>query len=649
MRKEIIKLFLVFEKYAKKINVETLVDWFYDTCWKINPDIEEEMILSAAFSYSQHIFSNGINTEVDFKKSMNLFLKEFLPEHKTDNIKYQKETLTTLFPYWTEKEIVSIVKRINISFFRVLKKKKLEILDVINESYLNLKNKNEAISPNYFYTVCRNSLLNKNELKIEEFNKLLIDSDVYDILNTYNQYDLENQLDQFDSGIYKFDNVSVEQHFDDKSLDTTLLTRVTIFARKVLSMNILTKAERKLFEAFIDAVHDEEVSDEKSLLQSVRQKLDIDSANFRQLLKRLRDNFKSPQNRQLRDNLLTFNSQGYDKHTNEIDFLENFIQNIMINLKAYRFSEQELQKMLELKKLFQENGFEIDRFPEVYCDDYDQYKDIFGPIRFDEWVDPLDFTLKPDILGVYCDFTIENNIENKEGKVVLFKDRIETYAKHLTENKNNGFSISENISKLKLLVLIHELGHWLCHWPMAEGDNWKKGYYIDQFGNPMKKTHESLAQLITFWLVENHENLRVFFETNLVPKNNKNEYALYKELISHSIVKIIENVKFLRKHYYLNDEISFHVLKSSKDIEDVSFWKEYFMGDYSKNDKLSNEASEYLTAIFSLFKYEDFTGTENIKNMLLEFIVHLSSKLYKRENAPFYLLFGSVHGKLYGL
>ena len=77
------------------------------------------------------------------------------------------------------------------------------------------------------------------------------------------------------------------------------------------------------------------------------------------------------------------------------------------HLQAYRFSEQEMNKMIELKGIFEKNGFEINRFPEVYYDDYDNYEEIYGKIK-----DPGE---NIDYLGVYTHFWIPSDeINSKE-------------------------------------------------------------------------------------------------------------------------------------------------------------------------------------------------------------------------------------------
>jgi hypothetical protein len=235
------------------------------------------------------------------------------------------------------------------------------------------------------------------------------------------------------------------------------------------------------------------------------------------------------------------------------------------HLQAYRFSEQEINKMIELKKIFEENGFEIDRFPEVYYDDYDNYDKVkekrehnyaavIEPSKSenqysnnqDDFLNKIkdlnpnnnnigDFQIDAigiiDLLGVYTNFWITGDkINTKEGVIVLFKDRIES----LGLDKNN----------VRFIVLIHELGHWLSHWPKCDGENWSKGYYA----GIEKKTHESLAQLIAFWSANGNPELEKTL-TYLTPTDINNPYYLYNNLKTFSKSDILKKLIELRNNW----------------------------------------------------------------------------------------------------
>jgi hypothetical protein len=102
----------------------------------------------------------------------------------------------------------------------------------------------------------------------------------------------------------------------------------------------------------------------------------------------------------------------------------------------------------------------------------------------------------------------------------------------------------------------------MCHWPQVEGKNWVDEYEVDK-----PKTHESLAQLITYWLINEDKNTLAFFENQLVPKDNENPYALYKKLIAHETQKIANDLIFLRKNHHLDDDFMFEILLNEDDFK----------------------------------------------------------------------------------
>jgi len=231
-------------------------------------------------------------------------------------------------------------------------------------------------------------------------------------------------------------------------------------------------------------------------------------------------------------------------------------------LDAYRFSSEEMKKMLWLKDLFEDNGFTVERFPEVYYDTFDKACDVFPDLEkvMEEGT--------PDYLGVYiatkpkikceekCDLEIVN-----EGIIVLFKDRIIEYAKRIDGILALGLSVIEN--SLKEVVLYHELGHWFSHWPLDDSSsNWKCGY------NPKDKiTHESYAQIIAYWCSDGNPVNEVILRDYLTPNNDESPYYMYLELIPHSKSDILNKLKLIRKHMgcsaILTDETAYAVLKSN--------------------------------------------------------------------------------------
>lgn len=205
-------------------------------------------------------------------------------------------------------------------------------------------------------------------------------------------------------------------------------------------------------------------------------------------------------------------------------------------------------------------------------------------------------------------------------------------------------TISENITTIRLLVLLHEVGHWICHWPLAQNKNWTKG-----FGLKNPKTHESLAQLITYWMIENQVDLKKHFEDNLVPTNKNNIYALYEQLISFDKEEIIKKIIFLREHYFLDDELNFLVLKSKFNIESREFWADDYVLKLNKNKNLDyilqillsfnlqNEKESIIDSVLKQYKENTNIFIEIIKDRESTF----EFGLYKRR--------GNITGSKFGI
>jgi hypothetical protein len=111
---------------------------------------------------------------------------------------------------------------------------------------------------------------------------------------------------------------------------------------------------------------------------------------------------------------------------------------------------------------------------------------------------------------------------------------------------------------LQFLLLMHELGHWLTHWPLCFNENWKIGFAEN---NPM--THESLAQLIAYWSIEKEQEIKSILENHLTPTDSNNPYALYKKLISFTKLEMLMRLYEVRKET-LNDKDKFDVLSNNE-------------------------------------------------------------------------------------
>ena len=100
---------------------------------------------------------------------------------------------------------------------------------------------------------------------------------------------------------------------------------------------------------------------------------------------------------------------------------------------------------------------------------------------------------------------------------------------------------SDYVDYIQLIVLMHEIGHWLSHWPKSNNSNWEKGYSAKH-----KKTHESLAQLIAYWAVKDNSNLKNLLETHLTPSKLDDPYALYKNLTNKDPKDVLKKLVEIR-------------------------------------------------------------------------------------------------------
>jgi hypothetical protein len=271
------------------------------------------------------------------------------------------------------------------------------------------------------------------------------------------------------------------------------------------------------------------------------------------------------------------------------------------NLKAYRFSSEELEKMKWLKELFETNGYKFDpnRFPEVYYDTFDRAAEVFPSLK-----GIITEQETPDYLGVYLYTLGEQKVESpcrksKEGIIILFEDRIERYADPVS---------------VRFVVLMHELGHWLTHWAYHElrhllsnrshndAQNWQIGYHLK-----IKKTKEALAQLIAYWASMDNPTHEKTLEM-LTPKHLddgmlhmidkkikltsdgqsvdvENPYGQYWLLKNHSPEQILLKLHQLRQGYMLKDDLMIDFLRSEE--SDLKAWIEKL------DDKTSESLSDY--------------------------------------------------------
>ena len=239
---------------------------------------------------------------------------------------------------------------------------------------------------------------------------------------------------------------------------------------------------------------------------------------------------------------------------------------LSLPVPAYRFSLEELEKMIWLKsEVFEKYGysFQSNRFPEVYYCDVKEVKDF---IPSHAWRD----VPTPDELGVYLDFFQSTDEDPKnayfggrsrEGRIVLFKDRIEAFC-----SRNPSFTEED----VRFVVLMHELGHWMSHWGISSGMRWVHGYH---FSNSF--THEALAQLIAYWCCKgNPAQEQVLLA--LSPKDIQGNidyskpYGAYESLKRFDEEVILQKLDQLRKFWMVTDLQMLAFLQS--DLVDMAQW-----------------------------------------------------------------------------
>lgn len=377
----------------------------------------------------------------------------------------------------------------------------------------------------------------------------------------------------------------------------------------------------------------------------------ISHSNFRKILERLRA--KASGNDDIKGTLLSFISADKLRTLEFIEFLLSLTKHERIPLKAYRFSKEELKKMLWLEDLFAKNGFTFERFPEVYSDTYERACDVLPELRNSKFEEDT-----PDALAYYCpDYTQVKCNENcetlivNEGFIVLFEDKILDFAQRINLSLEIGVNSINNA--LREVVLYHELGHWFSHWPERGGENWGCRFYFNFSTNTADtKTHESLAQIIAYWAVKGNALNEKILAEYLTPKRPDSAYREYLDLTKIPASEILNKLVLLRKHMgcnaLLDDELGCKLLKIECDIysELAKFAYEHSIRKVGLNvDELKQLESSLIIRILlkfnellckknertseyeiALMKVEDEVGLdENSKNILRYYEPYMST------------------------
>jgi hypothetical protein len=409
---------------------------------------------------------------------------------------------------------------------------------------------------------------------------------------------------QSNSKLTLTDNLEEESYDDTPKFELkTSLEKLADFL-KYIDSSTLRPGQKELVKIMIDVCKNDHDS-YREFMKEVNEKAQnagFSLENIRKLLERIRLYMRGNDGAK---NLLTFIQKSDDVSEEMLDFMLSMLPNSNPGFEAYRFSEQELIKMLWLKDLFTSNGFVFNpnRFPKVYYTNLENYRK-----QYPKFEDGHEGT--PDYLGVYRYgfkgiLDIEELLpctETKEGFIVLFKDRIENFA------QTNGL----NESDVRFVVLMHELGHWLTHWAFDEnGRNWSVGYHLNN-----KHTHEALAQLIAYWSCDtNAELLRTLIF--LTPKGIRN-IEISKIIQSGSINDIpIEIENPYGRYWLLKEKNASDILSKVKDLR--SFW---MILDLKMFEFLISEHKEFNT----FMRAKELNSFEVIVNEFID--VDLCEKIF---------------------
>jgi|GEM_PF-1992546 len=517
------------------------------------------------------------------------------------NQKFSEQIQSTLkkqFPSWTEESVQKMVKTIRY-WKRSMHQE--DIIDLVNQTYLKIEQKgklNEASG--YFAKIFKNKVYKSLGKKYAEELGL-----------NYPEYSPEEgevkrekttkpkgKIIRYESDLgttdsYQF-NKALENEFGAfDQLDS--LQKINRFCQRVKKENILSKEQEKFFDAMAQAALSTEQAPngsnwKKLFNQEVDQILKNsgilkEKANFRQLEHRLKEKLK-PFESAYRQEMMSYVDPEREKVLRSLQkLLKSFTtSSLVLPTPSYRFSVEELEKMIWLKKeIFEKNGYSFvpNRFPEVY---YCDVKEINA--RLPEL--PRDDQMTIDYLGLYFDFFPSSTGMSRndylggsshEGKIVLFKDRIEALCE-----RNKSLSVDN----VRFVVLMHELGHWMSHMAISSGIYWAHGYHLQQ---PPSFTHEALAQLIAYWCCKGnpaHEEVLIA----LSPKNDQGKidsfkpYGAYASLKKFSRKNLLQKLDQLRKFWMVSDLQMLAFLQSasvdmaqwireSKKNETGPVWKEF--------------------------------------------------------------------------
>ena len=324
----------------------------------------------------------------------------------------------------------------------------------------------------------------------------------------------------------------------------------------------------------------------------------ITYSNLRKIIERIRE--KLGGDKDMRDGLMSFVPN--EENTEIANFLDMIISNIKVpELDAYRFSQEEMKKMSDMQNLFIKNQLFTGRFPEVYYNDFDDAAELFPSLKKNKRIENT-----PDYLGVYISAIGENKLMPEEGIIILFKKEIEKFS-----------DAKYNIDDVRMIVLMHELGHWLTHMSTTAEESkenkttikkpipgWTYGYFEPHL------THiiEGLANIITYWSCESDNEYKVL--DSLTPKktdgsiDTENPYGVYSLLLHKEKAEIINKIAQISRLFYVEEKEILEFL-----ISDILHFADFVASKtdtkFVKHDILEKIKEDYPSKYSVILKQED--------------------------------------------
>ena len=211
----------------------------------------------------------------------------------------------------------------------------------------------------------------------------------------------------------------------------------------------------------------------------------------------------------------------------------------------YQLSIQETDLAQRLLNIFYQSGFKKQELPQIY------WSDEMPPIidrdisdkQLEEIIDDKIKNKKVEtdkLLGVY------EYDQNTEGVITLYKKTIEHCAKKLFAVTNSEINAERAEYQLRLIVLLHELGHWIAHW-LADEDNgrWFKMKDTEDF-------HEAWAQLMVYLALKGNPSVMDDFKK--LADHQLEIYRGYEKLKEYEILQIMEVYKNCRNESWVDLE-----------------------------------------------------------------------------------------------